>query len=301
ARRDFTINAIYLDPDGTVHDPVGGLADLEARRVRFVGAAATRIAEDVLRVLRYYRFEARFGTGHGDSAARAACRAAAGSLWRLSAERVAGELIRLLRVPQPIPALRMMSEDGVLAAVLPEATRLDRLEQLVRIEPAPPDPLRRLAALAAVDADGMAAMAERLRLSNTQRDRLVGLARPWPIDPNAGEKTQHVARYRLGEQRYLDLLWLFAAEDWSRDAEKQTLRRERLADLLTLATTWQPPRFPLAGRDLVALGIPPGPRMGKLLAEAQRWWEAGDFAADRAACLEQLKKLTGPGPEQPSG
>ncbi|HEV8680479.1 MAG TPA: CCA tRNA nucleotidyltransferase, partial [Stellaceae bacterium] len=117
ARRDFTINAIYLDPDGTVHDPVAGLADLEARRVRFVGAAATRIAEDVLRVLRYYRFEARFGTGTGDTSARAACRAAAASLWRLSAERVAGELIRLLRVPHPIPALQMMSEDAVLAAL----------------------------------------------------------------------------------------------------------------------------------------------------------------------------------------
>ena len=137
ARRDFTINAIYLDPDGTVHDPVGGLADLAAHRVRFVGDPATRIAEDVLRVLRYYRFEARFGTGTGDAAARAACRAAVPLLPTLSAERVAQELLRLLAVADPVPALRMMQEDGVLAGVLPEATRLDRLARLDRARQQP--------------------------------------------------------------------------------------------------------------------------------------------------------------------
>src|SRR5207302_6029056 len=161
ARRDFTINAIYLDPEGTLHDPVGGLADLEAHRVRFVGEAARRIAEDVLRVLRYYRFEARFGTGHGDEAARAACRDAVPLLARLSAERVAQELLRLLAVPDPVPALRMMAEDGVLRAILPEATRLDRLQRLIAFEPQP-DPLRRLAALVVVDAAGAVALAERL-------------------------------------------------------------------------------------------------------------------------------------------
>src|SRR6266849_2589102 len=121
ARRDFTINAIFLDPDGTVHDPVGGLADLQARRVRFVGDPATRIAEDVLRLLRYYRFEARFGTGCGDPQARAACRAAAHLLPTLSGERVCQELVKLLVTPDPIAALQMMQEDGVLAVALPEA------------------------------------------------------------------------------------------------------------------------------------------------------------------------------------
>src|SRR5882672_1026949 len=111
ARRDFTINAVFLDPDGTIHDPVGGLADLEARRVRFVGDPATRIAEDVLRLLRYYRFEARFGTGTGDPQARAACRAMAHLLPTLSGERVSQELVKLLATPDPIPVLRMMQED----------------------------------------------------------------------------------------------------------------------------------------------------------------------------------------------
>ncbi len=282
ARRDFTINAIYLDPDGTVHDPVGGLADLKARRVRFVGKAATRIAEDVLRVLRYYRFVARFGSGAGDPAARAACRAAVPLLPKLSAERVAQELTRLLSVADPVPALRMMEEDGVLAAILPEAIRVDRLTRLIALEPEL-DPLRRLAALAAVDAAGAARLAERLRLSNAVGDRLVGLAPPWPLDPAGDAREQRRALYRLGTERYRDLALLIAAEGG--------LDQPRLAELLALAAGWVPSVFPLAGRDVTALGIPPGPRIGQLLAELRRWWEAGDFIADRAACLEKLKEF----------
>src|SRR6266404_8524355 len=171
ARRDFTINAIFLAADGTIHDPVGGLADLRARRVRFVGDPATRIAEDVLRLLRYYRFEARFGTGIGDPGARAACRAAAHVLPSLSAERVAQELTKLLETPDPLPVLHMMQEDSVLPVFLPEAQRLDRLRQMIAIEPEA-DPLRRLAALIEVDTAGAIAVAERLRFSNAWRDRL---------------------------------------------------------------------------------------------------------------------------------
>ncbi|HLY44267.1 MAG TPA: CCA tRNA nucleotidyltransferase [Stellaceae bacterium] len=288
ARRDFTINAIYLDPDGTLHDPVGGIADLEARRVRFVGEPARRISEDVLRILRYYRFEARFGVGsgkkRGDPAARAACRAAAALLRRLSAERVAQELLRLLAVADPVPVLRMMGEDGVLAAALPEATRIERLQRLIRFEPVPPDPLRRLAALVAVDADGAAALVERLRLSNAQHDRLVGMAPPWPLDPGADDRAQRLARYRLGEERYRDLVLLVAAED-------EGVSGERVDELLLFGERWKPPRFPLAGRDVTALGIPAGPRVGARLAAVRAWWEEGDFAADRAACLQRLREL----------
>ena len=287
ARRDFTINAIYLDPDGTLHDPVGGLADLAARRVRFVGEAATRIAEDVLRVLRYYRFAARFGDGKGDPAARAACRAAVKLLPRLSAERVARELIGLLDVANPVPALRMMAEDGVLAAILPEplvhgSTRLDRLEKLAALEPEP-DALRRLAALAAVDAEGAAGLAERLRLSSAWRDRLIGLAPPRPLDPSGDERAQRHALHRLGAERYRDVALLIAAEGG--------MGETRLGELLALAAGWKPPSFPLAGRDVTALGIPAGPRIGELLAEVRRWWEDGDFTADREACLAKLKEI----------
>jgi poly(A) polymerase len=282
ARRDFTINAIYLDPDGTIHDPVGGLADLRARRVRFVGDPATRIAEDVLRILRYYRFEARFGTGAGDEEARAACRAAAHLLPRLSAERVAQELVKLLETRDPVPALQMMQQDGVLAVILPEARRLDRLRQMIAIVPEP-DPLRRLAALIDVDAAGAVGLAERLRFSNAWRNRLQGLAAPWPLDLQADKRAQRRALYRLGADRYRDLALLAAAEGM--------MSRARLAELLAFARSWTPPGFPLAGRDVTALGIPPGPRVGRLLAAVHEWWQAGHFAADRAQCLAKLKQL----------
>ncbi len=282
ARRDFTINAIYLDPDGTLHDPVGGLADLKAHRVRFVGDPATRIAEDVLRMLRYYRFTARYGDGTGDAAARAACRDAAPRLRQLSAERVASEFFRLLAVPDPLPVLRMMAEDEVLAAILPEATRLDRLAELTALEPRP-DPLRRLAALVAADADGVAAIAVRLRLSNAERDRLAGLARPSPFDPTGDTRAQRQMLYRLGAERFRDLALLAAAEGEMDDA--------RLTELLALVTGWKQPRFPLSGRDVVALGVPPGIRVGELLDRVRRWWEEGDFAADRTACLDLLSEI----------
>ena len=288
ARRDCTINAIFLGPDGTVHDPMGGLADLRARRMRFVGDPATRIAEDVLRILRYYRFEARFGTGLGDPPARAACRAMAHLLPNLSAERVAQELVKLLETSDPAAALQMMQEDDVLSVILPEARRLDRLRHLIAIEPEP-DPLRRLAALIEVDGPGAIALAERLHFSNARRDRLHGLAAPWPIDPSADIAAQRRALYRLGTERYRDVALLLAAEG--------AMSRDRLAELLTFARNWRPPAFPLAGRDITALGIPPGPRIGRLLDATREWWEAGDFAADRAACLAHLKELAAAGIE----
>jgi poly(A) polymerase len=282
ARRDFTINAIFLDPDGTVHDPVGGLADLRAHRVRFVGDPATRIAEDVLRILRYYRFEARFGTGLGDPPARAACRALAHLLPNLSAERVAQELVKLLETSYPISALRMMLEDGVLSVILPEARRLDRLRHMIAIEPEP-DPLRRLAALIEVDGPGAVALAERLHFSNAWRDRLHGLAPPWAIDPPADMAAQRRALYRLGAERYRDVALLLAAEG--------AMSRDRFGELLALARDWTPPAFPLAGRDVTALGIAAGPEVGRLLGAVHNWWEAGDFTADRAACLLYLQGL----------
>jgi poly(A) polymerase len=286
ARRDFTINAIFLSRDGTLYDPTGGLADLAARRVRFVGNPATRIAEDVLRILRYYRFEARFGSGAGDPAARAACRAAAHLLPNLSAERVAQELTRLLETADPGGALAMMAEDGVLAVILPEARRIDRLRRLIAVEHASglaADPLRRLAGLIEVDAAAADAVADRLRFSNQWRDRLQGLAPPWPLDPNGSQPVQRRALYRLGAERYRDIALLEVAEGRASP--------DRLAQLLALARDWTPPAFPITGYDVTALGIPPGPRVGALLAAVERWWEEADFVPDRAQCLTRLREL----------
>jgi poly(A) polymerase len=282
ARRDFTINAIFLAPDGTIDDPVGGVTDLRAHRVRFVGDPPTRIAEDVLRLLRYYRFEARFGTGTGNHEARAACRAAAHLLPTLSGERVAQELVKLLETPDPIAALRMMQEDGVLALALPEARRLDRLGRLIEIEPKA-DPLLRLAALIEVDDEGTVALAARLRFSNAWRDRLRGLSRPWPLDQRGDAQAQRRALYRLGVARYSDVALLLAAAG--------EMSQRQLAELLDIARAWTPPVFPLAGHDVTVLGVPPGERVGQLLEAVRDWWEASDFTADRTRCLVYLREL----------
>ena len=278
ARRDFTMNALFLDAEGEVFDPLGGLADLRAGRVRFVGDASTRIREDVLRLLRFYRFHAHYGRGDADAAARAACRALAPLLPSLSGERVAAELLKLLRAADPVPTLRLMREDGVLAVLLPEATRLDRLAGLVALEDAA-DAIRRLAALLERDA---AEVAERLKLSAAERDRLVALVVPGaPVDLAADEKTQRRLAYRRGIDLYRDQVLLAGAV---------TGAAERVRALLRLAETWRAIRFPLRGRDVTALGIPAGPEVGRLLAAIEAWWEADDFSADRPALLAELKR-----------
>jgi poly(A) polymerase len=280
-RRDFTMNALYLDVAGKLYDPVGGLADLEAGRVRFIGDAETRIREDVLRLLRFYRFFAHYGKGTADSAARAACRKLVALLAGLSAERVQAELLKLLAAPDPVPALRLLAADGVLAAILPEAGRFEQLERLIALEPEP-DPLRRLGALVATDKAGAAKLGGRLRLSNDAVARLEALtAPPWPIDPAGGARQQRRALYRLGRELYRDLVLL------SGDAA-------RAPALLDLAARWAEPVFPLKGGDVAALGVPEGPEVGRRLAELERWWEEADFAPDRAACLAELRRRGSP-------
>jgi poly(A) polymerase len=281
ARRDFTMNALFLDDDGNVFDPVGGLGDLRAGHVRFVGDAATRIREDVLRLLRFYRFYAHYGRGAADAEARAACRELATLLPTLSGERVAAETLKLLAAPDPLPTLRMMAEDNVLAALLPEARRLGRLVGMIPLEPAA-DALRRLAALLDSDAGAAARLADRLHLSNAQRERLVALAAPSETVDLAGDaRAQRRALYRLGADLYRDLVLLRAAEQGD---------VVRARPLLTRAAVWRPLEFPLKGRDVTALGIAEGPEVGRLLAAVEAWWQDGDFRGDRDAALAELKQ-----------
>ncbi len=284
-RRDFTMNALFLDGEGRIFDPVGGLPDLRAGHVRFVGDAATRIREDVLRLLRFYRFHAHYGRAAADEEARAACRALAYLLPTLSGERVAAELLKLLAAPDPIPTLKLMTADGVLAVLLPEACRLDRLQALLPLEPsALPDPLYRLGALLASDAAYARAVAERLRLANTHRDRLVALAAPpWPVTLADDKRVQRQALYHLGRDLYRDLVRLRLAEEGKGQSD--------LVFFFLYLDTWQSPEFPLKGRDVRQLGIPAGRAVGRLLAEVRAWWEAGDFQADRTACLAELRRL----------
>ncbi len=272
ARRDFTINAMSLTRAGEVFDYFGGIADLGAGIVRFVGDPATRIAEDYLRILRYFRFFARFGGRTGDPAALAAIRAGVPGIARLSVERVWNELARILSAPDPRAAIGLMAELGVLAVVVPEGADPIRLARLV-VADAPIDPLLRLAALLTGDP---AALAARLRLSAIDRDRLAAL-RADPV-PRPDDDDATLRRLLADESQavLLDRTWLAGA-----NSPEWAALRARLAAMPR-------PVFPLEGRDLLALGEPEGPRVGALLHAVRQWWLEGGCVADKDACLAEL-------------
>jgi poly(A) polymerase/tRNA nucleotidyltransferase (CCA-adding enzyme) len=283
ARRDFTINAMSMAADGQLWDYFGGQEDLAAELVRFVGDPATRLREDYLRALRYFRFQARYGRGKPDAAAVAAIRAAVPGLGRLSVERVWMELKRLLEAPDPCAALALMAETGVLAAVLPEGFALAPLRALVGLG-APAEPLLRLAALLPPMANHVA-LGRRLKLSGAEVERLAWLVDRTEVpEPDAPEGEmavwRAVARF-ADPPDALGPLWLAEARD-GRD-------RSRLRSLFDRPA----PSFPLLGRDALALGIPPGPALGRALAETRAWWLAQGCAPDRAACLAELRRLVG--------
>jgi poly(A) polymerase len=290
ARRDLTFNAMSLSPDGTLHDPFGGLADLEAGRVRFVGDAETRINEDVLRLLRFFRFYAHYGKPPPDEAALAACRKLAPKLPGLSGERVQAETLKLLAAPDPASVIALMREQNVLAYALPEADGTARLAALAKIEAAlgrDGDPVLRLAALIEGGPKAALGLAERLRLSNADRDRIVGLAEPPGLAPALDDKARRLELYRRGAARFRDavlLAWAAVAA-----AGEVTATDARWRALVAVAET-SAPIFPLQGRDALKFGVPAGRRVGELLKEVERWWIEGDFRADRAQCLAELKK-----------
>ncbi|MFM2148743.1 MAG: hypothetical protein RLZZ187_1049 [Pseudomonadota bacterium] len=285
ARRDFTINAMSLAPDGRLWDYFGGRADLAAGRVRFVGDPATRLAEDYLRGLRFFRFWARYGQGAPDPAALAAIRdAVPGFRARIAPERIWMELKRLLAAPDPLAALALMAETGLGAAALPEAGGSGALARLVA-RGAPADPLLRLAAL--VPAGAVAGLAERLRLSGAERARLHALT---VVGSSASDKfaglpqSAEPGRLRAwlagrGTAAALDALWLAEATDG-----------QDRAGLRATVAAMEVPVFPIQGRDLLALGLPPGPAVGELLHGVQEWWIAGGAEADRAACLAEARR-----------
>jgi poly(A) polymerase len=281
-RRDFTMNALYLDGDGNVFDPVQGLDDCLAGRVRFVGDAGQRIEEDVLRLLRFYRFVAHYDSGPADATARAACRDAAPKLPGLAGERVRNELLKLLIAPDPAPIAALMVEDRVLRWILPEPANTARLAALAAIEPEP-DPIRRLAAL--LPPGDATPVTERLRLSVKQRERLLDLTgRKAPPDPEADDRAQRRALHRLGRERYRDLVLL----DTATRGDATPLPR-----LLALAEQWDDPSLPVAGADALALGIRPGKPVGDLLRAVEAWWIDQDFRPGRKECLEALARLKG--------
>jgi poly(A) polymerase len=298
ARRDFTINALFCDSDGTIHDHVGGIADLAERRIRFVGDAEQRIREDVLRLLRFFRFYAHLGRAPPDAAALAAARTLAPLLPRLSGERVRAELLRLLLAPDPAPVLRLMRENGVLGWLVPEPADIDRLAALVTLEGATPrrlvpgaDALRRLAALIPGGADVAVALAGRLRLSNAERDRLAAMAGGPAVTPALDRRAARRLLYRLGAAPFADLALLAWAGTLARGEAGGRGTTEPWLALLELAAGWAAPTLPVRGADAVALGVPRGPAVGRLIDAVEAWWVEGDFAAGREACLAQLAVL----------
>jgi poly(A) polymerase len=285
ARRDFTINALYAAPDGEIVDYVGGITDLGAGRVRFIGDARTRIREDYLRILRLFRFQAWYGRGELDKDALAAAAAEKAGLSVLSAERVQKELLRLLEAPDPAAMLEAMSACSIAAAILPGPLRIARLKRLTDIDSAnffPADAVLRLAALIGDESAG--AIADRLKLSNAGRERLAGLAEAGEkIVPDLTVREVRQLLYRLGKQRFKDRMMLAWAED-SKTSDAVPWRA-----LLALADAWQRPRFPLTGRDVMAAGVPEGPLVGRVLTEVEEWWIKNDFTEDMPSIAERLK------------
>lgn len=290
-RRDFTMNALFCDPDGTLYDPTGGLPDLRAGHVRFVGEARERIEEDVLRLLRFFRLYAYYGTGPADRDALRACKDMAPQIATLSAERVWSELKRLLMARRAAEVSALMAEWFVLPHLLPEAgDRHALLARLIEVEAemaTGADPVRRLAIVLDTDDDGAKSLAARLRLSKVETRRLRDLIRP------ASRPSIHITEgenrallYSLGEDLFVDLVFTaWAAAEDTADASWK--------DLVMLPKRRPIPDFPVGGDDVVALGVPSGRQVGDLLAQVERWWIDHDFEPDRDACLAQLKRAAG--------
>ena len=263
ARRDFTINALYADPfTGELFDYFGGIDDLKSRTVRFIGDPLQRIAEDHLRILRYFRFHARYGHGEPDPTAIAACCARANDLMALSRERIADELLKLLSLPDPTPTVRLMLGCNLFAPVVPEIDSADRLANLVMAEREAairPEAIRRLAALLPAAPSVAEKVAARLKLSNKAKKRLASAA-----NRDLGIGTRPLA-YRIGTEGAVDRLLLA-----SRPGDAAEIQR------------WTPPRMPIGGGQLIALGVTEGPEVARTMKRIEDEWEKQEFPSGQA-------------------
>ncbi len=294
-RRDFTMNALYADRQGRLYDPVGGYDDVFAGRVRFIGDANARIAEDFLRILRFFRFHAQFGRGDPDAAGLAAVIRQRNGLLGLSAERLRQEMLRLLVARGAAPTVRVMAESGILGIVTGGIAYLEAFSRICALEAADgdgagaegeggPDAILRLAALCLVVAEDADRLAARLRLTNAERKRLTAAAsRWWAITPALSGHDRAGMLYRIGRQTLLDRARLSYAHGDVEEPGWQAL----MTDLRQRAV----PRFPVTGGDLVGLGLASGPAVGALLERLETQWIEADFALDREALLQSAAAL----------
>lgn len=275
ARRDFTINALYADLDGQVYDYYGGRADLEARTVRFIGDPHARIQEDALRILRFYRFSARFSQ-HLNEAGRAACRHWASAIKSLSRERVQGEWLKLLAANTPAPSVSAMHEDGVLRAFLPEG-QMDGLMRMLAREQAhalPPHAMRRFAALLPADRKLSEKIARRFKFSRADREGLIELTQR--IDASVNAKA---LVYRCGAAQAVTVAALS-------DVPEQVL-----LSVIDTARAWQPPDFPLRGQDLLASTPLRGAQIGRALFDLETRWIDSGFSLSKTQLMALAQAL----------
>ena len=290
-RRDFTVNALYGDRDGHIYDPTGlGLEDAETKHFRFIGEAKDRIAEDYLRILRYFRFMAWYApNAKFDPAALKACREGKSGLKSLSAERVWSEIKNLLLAPRPHRVVNVMLQQDILETLLPEASNAEGLSLITKLESREaikPDPYLRLMAMAARQPLPIALLAKRLKMSKKESARL----RQWaddgtPLDPAASDREKRQAIYKAGKQVVIDRARLRAA------GEPDPVMSSRWMSLADLAMGWTQPEFPISGKDLKAAGVPPGEDMGRKLKALEALWVRSGFTADKPKLMMALKLL----------
>src|SRR5665213_3628661 len=290
-RRDFTINALSASRDGTVYDYVGGLADLAERRVHFIGVPRQRIEEDYLRILRFFRFHAAYGTSdHPYAEGIAACIAGRDGLDALSRERVRMEVMKLVVAPHAVPTLISMADAGLLLRVLGGVGYLAGFENMAKVEAAiglPPDPVRRLGALGVLIAEDAERLAQKLRLHNVEHERLASMAEGWRrISSGFGEPAARALLYRLGPQAFTD----HALLGWARSAA--SVNDTDWHALATLPQRWTAPVFPLKAADFIRRGVVAGPALGAALRAAEMAWVEADFPADQAATGAIADKAT---------
>jgi len=276
-RRDFTINALSATVDGVVHDYVGGLADIAARRVRFIGEPEARIAEDYLRVLRFFRIAAAYGEGELDREGLIACTRARAGLATLSAERVRMEMLKLVVAPRAAEVLVTMGDGGLLLALLGSVTYHGAFAAMVaaeRVLQRAPDPMLRLGALAVAVTEDARRVAQRLRLSNAEAKQLDSMGHRWWRLRGMDDALAKRRLYRLGVRNYRDRIMLA----WARAGQGRD--DARWIELATLPDRWTAPKFPIKAADMIARGIGEGPALGHILTLAEDAWLAGDFASD---------------------